>query len=435
MPSKRPHRKSRFGCDQCRKRRVKCDERMPRCTNCTQRSEDCRFSRRQGLQQHHQQHHSSVESSSPGRAVMPSLSAVSDAAIMHHWCTETCKTFTVRGADLFRGYVGREALRHEFLWHAVVAVTLLHLATDITDSVAARPLVHAALEHLNQTFSGLRAALRLISLDNSDAIYACSLLIMVSGTVSPFLPFGRDDETELPVKSVLRIVDSLKGIGSVIKHSRQWIGQSPLADAMDLLEPQLGTGEVWPQAVVMRELLAQVVEPSSYRHVVLEKAIQKLETIYRRELCAVSWVLHADGDFREELRQEEPFMLLLFLHFGVLLSTMDGMWWKRFLGARIVEELSTELSSYRPEWNAVTNWCRQQVGLEALPAHPLSPSYAYQCIGLEQGQYFLLSFLIRRSTVHTAPCFACSCLRAHRLCENFQPCAPMGKTVTSRRQQ
>ncbi|KAH7327785.1 hypothetical protein B0I35DRAFT_403249 [Stachybotrys elegans] len=413
MPPKRPHRKSRFGCDQCRKRRVKCDERMPRCTNCTQRSEDCCFSRQQGLQQQHQHHdrqrHSSVddasslESSSPGGTAMrleaarrsslsasirmseppnlseqpPSFPPASDAALMHHWCTETCKTFTVRGADLFRDYVGREALRHEFLWHAVMAITLLHLATDAQGRVAARPLVHAALEHLNQSFSGLRAALRLISPDNSDAIYACSLLIMVSGTVSPFLPFGRDDETELPAKSVLRIVDFLKGIGSVIKHSRQWIGQSPLVDAMDLLEPQLGTGEVWPQAAVLRGLLAQVVEPGSYRHVVLEKAIQGLETIYRRELCAASWVLHADGDFREELRQEEPFMLLLFLHFGVLMSGMDGMWWKRFSGTKMVEELSTELIGHSPEWDAVTNWCRQQVGLDSLlPGFP--PPYGYE---------------------------------------------------------
>ena len=37
MPQKRPHQKSRYGCDQCRKRRVKCDEKAPRCTNCNTR--------------------------------------------------------------------------------------------------------------------------------------------------------------------------------------------------------------------------------------------------------------------------------------------------------------------------------------------------------------------------------------------------------------
>ncbi|KAI0456086.1 hypothetical protein F5B21DRAFT_170879 [Xylaria acuta] len=39
--SKRPHRKSRAGCKQCKRRKVKCDEAKPTCKACTLRKEQC----------------------------------------------------------------------------------------------------------------------------------------------------------------------------------------------------------------------------------------------------------------------------------------------------------------------------------------------------------------------------------------------------------
>ncbi|KAL4966188.1 Zn(II)2Cys6 transcription factor domain-containing protein [Aspergillus stella-maris] len=41
--SRRTHRKSRFGCGNCKKRRVKCDEKKPACNNCLQHSIQCDF--------------------------------------------------------------------------------------------------------------------------------------------------------------------------------------------------------------------------------------------------------------------------------------------------------------------------------------------------------------------------------------------------------
>lgn len=41
--AKRPHRKSRAGCINCKQRRVKCSEDKPRCRACTLRKEDCRY--------------------------------------------------------------------------------------------------------------------------------------------------------------------------------------------------------------------------------------------------------------------------------------------------------------------------------------------------------------------------------------------------------
>ncbi|EPE07481.1 transcription factor [Ophiostoma piceae UAMH 11346] len=41
--AKRPHKKSRAGCHNCKARKVKCDEARPRCRACTQRKEACNY--------------------------------------------------------------------------------------------------------------------------------------------------------------------------------------------------------------------------------------------------------------------------------------------------------------------------------------------------------------------------------------------------------
>ncbi|KAH7418687.1 hypothetical protein BKA64DRAFT_654994 [Cadophora sp. MPI-SDFR-AT-0126] len=48
MRVRKPHRKSRSGCAQCKARRIKCDETKPKCVKCTMRNAPCSFS--QGLE-------------------------------------------------------------------------------------------------------------------------------------------------------------------------------------------------------------------------------------------------------------------------------------------------------------------------------------------------------------------------------------------------
>ncbi|PVH67457.1 hypothetical protein DL98DRAFT_475656 [Cadophora sp. DSE1049] len=44
MRVRKPHRKARSGCAQCKARRIKCDETKPKCVKCTMRNVPCSFS-------------------------------------------------------------------------------------------------------------------------------------------------------------------------------------------------------------------------------------------------------------------------------------------------------------------------------------------------------------------------------------------------------
>lgn len=71
--AKRPHRKSRAGCRNCKKRKVKCDEGRPACRPCTARKETCVYlavTKRASPT-------TSTASSSPGKESSPALAVAS----------------------------------------------------------------------------------------------------------------------------------------------------------------------------------------------------------------------------------------------------------------------------------------------------------------------------------------------------------------------
>ncbi|KAB2574763.1 Sterol uptake control protein 2 [Lasiodiplodia theobromae] len=47
--ARRPHRKSRFGCKNCKSRKIKCDEEKPQCGQCTKHAVVCDFSTRESV--------------------------------------------------------------------------------------------------------------------------------------------------------------------------------------------------------------------------------------------------------------------------------------------------------------------------------------------------------------------------------------------------
>ncbi|RYP72319.1 hypothetical protein DL771_004293 [Monosporascus sp. 5C6A] len=246
---------------------------------------------------------------------------------------------------------------------ALLALTLLHMASEMEDLVAARPLVTAALQHQNQCFLGLRAALRDISPSNCDAVFTSSVLIMACGIVSPLLPSGGDDQAKSAAESILRIVDLMNGISSIVQLSRQWIVQGPLSRIFGVFEPKLSSMNNWAPAQKLRNLMDTAVSPGSYKHPILDRAIQGLEKVFRRDHCAVVWIIGVDSEFIDELRRGEPVAMMIFMHWGVLLYIMDDMWWKRYSGSRLVEELSATLVGRGEEWDQIVGWCQQQVGL------------------------------------------------------------------------
>jgi hypothetical protein len=398
MAPRRPHNKSRNGCNQCKGRRVKCDEAVPRCTACISRDEECQYSRlaarhnRSGANSNSNTL-SPVSGGPPTASIHPAAGTprsstdmnqdlglscnISNAPfspatrlreleLMHHWCTKTCHSFTTKCASILQGYAVEEALKHEYLMESILALTSLHIASELQDPVSAAPYVSAALRYQNNTIALLHMVLQNITPSNCNAVFASSLLMMACTIVSPLLPTREDDEPTLPTKSLLLLFDYVKGIESIVGVSRQWLEGGPFGV---LFSPQreaepLREDRTMPPVRLLRNLNdATTGMTNSPLHEVYERAIAQLEACFIIDQnMAVSWLVLAGTEFMDELRKGEPMAQIIFMYWGVLVGQLDQMWWAKYSGNRLVKELCVNLLGLGKEWTEAARWAMVQVG-------------------------------------------------------------------------
>ncbi|EXK89395.1 hypothetical protein FOQG_07501 [Fusarium oxysporum f. sp. raphani 54005] len=112
---KRPHRKSRKGCDACKRRKVKCDERVP-CTNCLQRNEQC-----------FQPHHISVAIPIVAKAIDPApWINLMHLELFHHWDKETRSTLAF---PQIWPVVMQQAFHEDFVMSAILCTSAMHFSS------------------------------------------------------------------------------------------------------------------------------------------------------------------------------------------------------------------------------------------------------------------------------------------------------------------
>ncbi|KAF2471751.1 uncharacterized protein BDR25DRAFT_22689 [Lindgomyces ingoldianus] len=386
MPQKRPHTKSRLGCDRCRKRRVKCDEKEPRCTNCTARHEQCQYLRR---------FHSPLKSSAayPHLDASPALSSsssqdmplassigghatgtpsprsqtrVRELELMHHWSTKTCEGFWQSNVEIFRVHVTQEAFRHSYLMDAIFALTSLHLACETGDAKASCAHVGTALEYQNQTLSGLRKTLDSnITPSNCDAVFVTSVLMLVCAIVSPLLPTNFQDHRRPTTEAMLKVVDFINAITSIVDLSRPWLLNGPISGMFGTVRDKSLSAESLLPAQRLRTLNDTYVGVEDRRYATFETAIQTLETFSSWDRPIMVWPAKVGPKFLAELRRGDVVAKAFFMYWGVLIAHLDDMWWSRFSGKALVEDLSSALALTERSnaLDELTRFCRRQVGL------------------------------------------------------------------------
>ncbi|KAF2641387.1 hypothetical protein P280DRAFT_311806 [Massarina eburnea CBS 473.64] len=381
MPQRRPHNKSRNGCDQCRKRRVKCDEQPPRCANCIARDEHCHFSRiapTTALQtpQATPSPNSTVANLEPGVDPKPeyteswksSLVRTRELELMHQWC---CYTYMSAGAEwhrLFKEYVGKEAIKYDYLMASILALSSFHLATEALDAekdlATVRQHVSVGLEYQNQALAGLRIALETFTPDKSSPVLFTSIIVAACAIISPLLPAGPGDEIRPAAEAFLPLFYHKNSIESIKEATLKHLKGTYISNYVN--KDWKSAGIEQPLCVSELRKLNRSINTSPWKHQVYENAISNLEKMSRREDYIAEWLVESGQDFLDELYRKEHLALAIYMHWGVLLDHLHDIWWAKFSGRRLVEELSVTLSETGPEWEIVSGWCRVQVGLRPI---------------------------------------------------------------------
>ncbi|OJJ45557.1 hypothetical protein ASPZODRAFT_68436 [Penicilliopsis zonata CBS 506.65] len=384
MPPRRAHKKSRYGCDQCKRRRVKCDEQSP-CANCISRELKCTFFNAPkpkaipddsrpaaGPERPAQVQHLS----SPGTASSTPLSrstVLRDLELMHKFSTETWKSMCINEADkhIWQIVLPREALNHDFLLGGLLALASLHTATTLEPS-AALSYVDTALQYHNRTFAPFRQALDSLTPENCDAVFAHSVVTSIVGITLPRL-MPHHDGTPSMTENVTVIFELLRGVSKIRRLSGPWLKYNLFSYKYGFWGPETEALDTdTDEALTRLETLNDTaIAPSDMeQHRINKDAMYYLRRCFIRfanctdVASALAWLAAVHRDFVQSVRRRLPFALLIVMHWGVLIGQFDGrIWWANGLGKALVSELLPCLKSGDRQWENARLWPPKKMGL------------------------------------------------------------------------
>ncbi|RYN19663.1 hypothetical protein AA0114_g12994 [Alternaria tenuissima] len=283
-----------------------------------------------------------------------------EMGLMYHWARSTRHSFTKEIGDSLQDHIIQEALRHDYLMEAVLALTSLHIASGAENLTTIREYMNAAVHYQHQALVGLQSALGSLSRDNCDAVFIASTLVMVSTIVASLLQKEPNQNAKSTAEAMLKLTSFLHGIQSILDVGREWISNGPLRCMLNV-ETQLSSTSLRLPLEDLRH--ANGTQNHEETRAVFAHAIAMLEKATETSRSVVPWIIGVQPGFFQALRDGNDLALAIFMLWGVLLDQLGGMWWAKFSGRRLVDEISRTLNARCSRWMHIAEWSRLQAGL------------------------------------------------------------------------
>ncbi|KMU88571.1 hypothetical protein CIHG_06372 [Coccidioides immitis H538.4] len=388
MPPRRPHKKSRNGCDQCKKRRVKCDENGPPCLQCARRELPCDYSR--AVKRSATNPATSLARPIEGPCYEPSLpsnslspvsaspfarkTALRDLELMHKFSTETYKSLSIEDSEehVWQMVLPRKALGYDFLMNGMLALASLHIATSLSPP-AALSYIDTALEYYNMAIAPFRQALDNITPVNCEPVLAHSVITTALGIALPQMTADHEQGSSM-TENIIFVFELLQGAGNIFKITRSWLREGtifasksdfwarPAADRLDD-DKELALKRL----ACLNDDTLDTANPEKHR--INQDAISLLHRCFRRFTLSstidavLAWLAMVDKDFVVAVQRREPLPVLILMHWGVLLHELDGRrWWARNSGKALIFELSTAIEPQGVQWEEALHWPQRSIG-------------------------------------------------------------------------
>ncbi|KAI0888170.1 uncharacterized protein GGS22DRAFT_155247 [Annulohypoxylon maeteangense] len=417
MQKRRSHKKSRNGCQNCKKWHTKCDEQGPPCNNCALRKAKCVYSRPKTEAANHDHNRSLTIRSRNGETSTTALSIeverprgdvgticaayggpsrLLELELMHQWSTTTYKAFCGIPEDgpYLQCLLPRCALEYDFMLNCIMAISSLHIAQS--GGANSKKYINAGLEYYNKGSSSFRTHLGRMNADNAHVLYMFSAIAI---SVHLSIP-QRASVIDLLVVAL----DLVNGSTSIGMMGMPWLLNSALplrafisrmGASKDLIDADSKIALARLRAIndVRNQVTAEPISSNGVAdgvieirdHDLFEMAIAGLETCYAEEARGIlrgfgtAFPGLAGKPFTSLVSKSDPFALLIISHWAVLLSKMDqGIWWVTTIADRLAIEISDLLKTSHPdlslEWADAMVWVHGQMGISWSQSRELSYS-------------------------------------------------------------
>ncbi|ORY64169.1 uncharacterized protein BCR38DRAFT_314914, partial [Pseudomassariella vexata] len=369
--SKRPHKKSRAGCINCKKRKVKCSEERPTCRACTLRRESCIYpgSKSAGqspsassLSQAVAVRDSSLPSVRRGAPQSPHRNAGDvvvttepqfrptgvgddiDMKMLWFYTAEACNSFSIEGGrsptidHVLKVKVVEHAFKSPFLMQCLMALSALQLRGLGQEVPYAKTLAYQS-----KAYEGYRDAIEAARPADYPALLACSLLMTALSS-----QMFREADTK-----PLYIVDWMavwRGIGLIIEIiSPQSITDSGLA--VLFYRPPIDvekTGQFIPNNLLF---MVSSIKPgdADYEHQQTYYTVLKcMGSLYAElhhgfssilDLRIITFFSFMPREFIPLAKEHRPRALVILGYYLCFAKLNNDLWWMQGISDREIKEI------------------------------------------------------------------------------------------------
>ncbi|KAL4899901.1 hypothetical protein BDW74DRAFT_105905 [Aspergillus multicolor] len=362
MPARRPHTKSRAGCQRCKEKHIKCDEVRPTCGACARYGVPCLPKPLKPLRRASSALLVRRGSETPSIPTSPGSSLASpfgrsslslwEFQLVHHWILHVTESFhTSPGYRRAWADLGvKVAIEHDFLLHMILMLSALHLG--LTKSPAFTEAHRAfILGGCSEATARFRIEAENISYSNGHAVHAFPYLMFMYALALPLYDRG-DRGGEAILDELIHIFVVSKGNAFVRDTCsppirahllREWMKKEDYLDEsedshydMDLasslwaLQPWIDSSDDDPRIQATNTEAIQIFTQTLKIH---------LKPIIR----PLAWPNRVQSEFIELLRQRHPAALVILAHYGVVLGYCTDQWWCLNWGVRLVSVIAAML--------------------------------------------------------------------------------------------
>ncbi|KAJ5175628.1 uncharacterized protein N7482_001505 [Penicillium canariense] len=399
MALRRPHRKSRHGCMECKRRRVKCDEARPTCSNCAKRHAECEYGSSSSLLWANEEpsvarqssRTSGSDSGQPGDSVLGSPPAADslgilgrlsgdsstvatpislnlhDLELMMHWCNSTYLTLSRNDrTDLvWRNAVPEEALSHPFLMHGILALSALHLARTGPEPSRRAAYLNRAVAHQNEALALFRELLGDISESNAKAMFAFAGIVVVYTFGFPHTPDVQDPWT--CVDDLYQVLVLTRGVQQVIRSPADYLSHSNFAPILQVEEVHAPLPDDATAAINELHEANEICGARDQNHktevytATIDNMAEMLSWVHggmTSSVIAGRWAIKLPSRFLDLLREREPMALVMLVHYGVLLQHLKHRWCFDEWCVRVAKAVWAILDD---QWRPLVHWAMRRI--------------------------------------------------------------------------
>ncbi|KAF5012046.1 hypothetical protein FDECE_1867 [Fusarium decemcellulare] len=304
-----------------------------------------------------------------------------DCELMHHYCTVTCHTMSIR-RDLMHVWevaIPRLGYQSPFVMHGILAVAAAHKAYLVPSS--RRTYLPLADYHQTLGSEGYRRELQAFDLVNWQPVFGFASVIVMQMLT---LPVRMDNRIlEAPITNLIQLSGLLRGIKTTLQPVMSRVVRTefaPVVYGVWLLEsdeesepcPSLENStlppDTWGALQRLRAFQEADIPSIGLKH--YHHAVHQLETsaklfalsgLYTEAGAVLFWVYTIDDSILIDLNARRPHALLLFAYFLVHLASLErNFWYMRGWAQQSIDQIEEGMAG-QPKFLDLLQWPKERI--------------------------------------------------------------------------